>query len=341
MAASEVNVLLAAIRTTIDDTLTGVVPLGAPVAMVGYPNHANVGDAAIWAGETVWLRRHGHAVRYACDLHGYSKSTLARGIGPNGTILLHGGGNLGDVWPQHQELREQVVGDFPDHRIVSFPQTMQFSDEAALDRARRCFNSHPNITLLLRDERSLERARDAFTGDSRLCPDLAFELGPFARLGSPDVARLWLARTDTERTADRLVPGEEQDDLVADWLADAHLAERPRARALKRRAEAKARHRIREPFAAFPLLQVRLCDAVAEARVRYGRRLLSRGKVVITDRLHAHIFCVLGDIPHVLVDTGYGKLATFHAAWTSGLSFVRVANGSAAAVEAAGDLNGR
>jgi pyruvyl transferase EpsO len=340
MAAAEVNALLESIRATLDATLTSAVPSGAPVGIVGFPNHDNVGDAAIWAGETAWLRRHGHAVRYACDLHGYSKDLLQRAIGDDGIILLHGGGNLGDVWPQHQELRERVVWDFPDHRIVSFPQTMQFSDQAALDRARECFNGHPRMAFLLRDERSLQRARAAFTGTSELCPDLAFELGPFSRLQSPDVQRLWLARTDTERAGARLIPEVERDDVLADWLSHAHVADRPRVRALKLRVEEKGRRHVRQPPSFLPSIHARLCDALAHARIRYGRRLLSRGDVVITDRLHAHILCVLSDIPHVLVDTGYGKIATFHSAWTSGLSFVRVADGNVSAMEAAAQLAG-
>jgi exopolysaccharide biosynthesis predicted pyruvyltransferase EpsI len=315
-----------------------LVPKGPPIGIVGFPNHPNVGDAAIWAGETTWLRRHGHTVSYACDLHGYAKTSLASAIGSDGTILFHGGGNFGDVWPDHQLLRERVVGDFPTHRIVSLPQTMQFSTDAALERARTRFNGHPNINFLLRDRRSLERAQEAFTGPSQLCPDLAFALGPFNRIQTPDVPRLWLSRTDTERTASRLTPPPAGNDLLADWLSDDHVTDRPRAKALKRRAEAKGRQLIRGPAPVFPGLQARVCDALAHGRVHYGRRLLSRGEVVITDRLHAHILCVLSDIPHVIVETGYGKIRDFHATWTSELTFVRVADDSASAIDSAEQL---
>ena len=318
--------------------LAPLVPKGSPVAIVGFPNHPNVGDAAIWAGETAWLRRHGHTVSYACDLHGYSKASLASAIGTEGTILFHGGGNFGDVWPDHQLLRERVVGDFPTHRIVSLAQTMQFVDDFALERARKRFNGHPNITFLLRDRRSLQSSTEAFTGPSRLCPDLAFALGPFDRIRPPDVTRLWLSRTDSERRASRLTPPPDGNDLLADWLSDDHVTGRPRARALKRRAEAKGRAIIREPASTLPGLQARICDALASGRVHYGRRLLSRGEVVITDRLHAHILCVLSGIPHVIVETGYGKIREFHSTWTGELTFVRVAEDSVSALRSARQL---
>lgn len=338
MSRAEVTSLLASIRTALDTVLAPLVPKGPPVAMVGFPNHPNVGDAAIWAGETTWLRRQGHTVSYACDLHGYTRASLAGAIGAEGTILLHGGGNFGDVWPDHQVLRERVVGDFPTHRIVSLPQTMQFSDDAALERARARFNGHPNINFLLRDRGSLQNAKEAFTGPSQLCPDLAFALGPFIRVQTPDVPRLWLSRTDSERRAKRLTPPTAKDDFLADWLSDDHVSERPRAKALKRRAEAKGREIVRRPASTLPALRARICDVLASGRVQYGRRLLSRGEVVITDRLHAHILCVLSDIPHVIVETGYGKIRDFHATWTSELTFVHVAEDSISALHTAGQL---
>ncbi len=42
----------------------------------------------------------------------------------------------------------------------------------------------------------------------------------------------------------------------------------------------------------------------------------SRGRVVVTDRLHGHIFCILMGIPHVILDNSYGKLMSFHQTYT-------------------------
>jgi pyruvyl transferase EpsO len=327
----------------IDAVLGPLVDTGSPVALVGFPNHPNVGDAAIWAGEVAWLRRRGADIAYACDRDGYSRRALARAVGDDGTILLHGGGNFGDIWPPHELLRERVVSDFPDHRIVSLPQTMRFEDPAALERARRCFDAHPWLWLLLRDGRSLRLAEEAFESRSALCADLAFALGPLGRDGAPVAARLWLSRTDRERTTTRLEPpagaGSARGDLV-DWLDDAHVPQRPRARRLRRTLLRYGRGIARRPPPAPALYRAhaRVCDALAAERVAYGRRLLSRGEVVITDRLHAHILSVLLGIPHVLVDTGYGKLRTFHETWTAEVPFVRTATDATSALAVADEL---
>jgi exopolysaccharide biosynthesis predicted pyruvyltransferase EpsI len=324
----------------IDAVLGPLVDAAAPVAIVGFPNHPNVGDGAIWAGEVAWLRRRGVDVAYACDLDGYDAGALVRAIGADGTVLLHGGGNFGDVWPAHQLLRERVVGDFPDHRIVSLPQTLRFDDPAALERARRRFDAHERLTLLFRDERSLALAQEAFAVPTALCVDLALGLGALERPTPPSCARLWLSRTDAERSTPRLVPPGTGDDVLVDWLDDTAVPMRPRVRSLRRAAARAGRAIARRPPPAAGLSRahVRVCDALAADRVTYGTALLSRGEVVVTDRLHAHILSVLLGIPHVLVDTGYGKLRTFHDAWTADVAFVRTAEDAASALAAAQEL---
>jgi pyruvyl transferase EpsO len=38
--------------------------------------------------------------------------------------------------------------------------------------------------------------------------------------------------------------------------------------------------------------------------------------MVVTNRLHGHILCVLLGIPHFVSDNSYGKLSAFHGDWT-------------------------
>jgi pyruvyl transferase EpsO len=47
-----------------------------------------------------------------------------------------------------------------------------------------------------------------------------------------------------------------------------------------------------------------------------GCRTLAAGRVVVTDRLHAHLLSLLLGIPHGVLDNSYGKLFRFLDAWT-------------------------
>lgn len=50
-------------------------------------------------------------------------------------ILLTGGGSLGDIWFRHQEFRQRVLSDFPNHRMIQLSQAIFFRNERmALER---------------------------------------------------------------------------------------------------------------------------------------------------------------------------------------------------------------
>jgi exopolysaccharide biosynthesis predicted pyruvyltransferase EpsI len=308
--------LVSALNERIGEALDPLIPAGAPVALVGFPNHPNVGDSAIWLGERAWLKRRRADVRYACDdVSSYSGRDLARCLGPDGIVLLHGGGNFGDVWPEHQAFRERVISDHRARPIVQLPQSLQFSEGANLRAARRAVRPARNLVVLCRDRPSLETAAE-LGAEARLCPDLAFSLGHLDERSRPTRDLVWLGRTDTER---RRAAEAEVDVETVDWLDEAGspraVVTYDRLRSLSLRY---GRFRARRPRAS--ALDRRLLplayDGLARRRLRYGLGLLSQGRIVVTDRLHGHILSLLLGKRHVLFDSGYGKLTRFHELWS-------------------------
>ena len=70
-------------------------------------------------------------------------------------------------------------------------------------------------------------------------------------------------------------------------------------------------------------------------RLLHAFRFLSRGRVVVTDRLHGHILSVLLNKPNVILDNSYQKLSTYHAAWTPSVTNVQSATNVTEAIEKA------
>ena len=66
-----------------------------------------------------------------------------------------------------------------------------------------------------------------------------------------------------------------------------------------------------------------------------GVKFLSRGKVIISDRLHAHILSVLMEKPNVILDNTYKKVTSFHSTWTPSVDNVLVASNVTDAIEKA------
>ena len=203
---------------------------GPPYALVDYPDHPNVGDSAIWLGEIALLDAIGAgAPAYMARWDDFDEAAF-RAACPTGPILIHGGGNLGDIWPHHQRFREYLIERFPDRRIVQLPQSIHFRDPANRDHFAALVGRHPDFHLHVRDNASLNLARRHFDCPSTLAPDSAFGLGSIKRPLAADCRVLMLLRSDAERAARDDAPLLASSGAVAlDWLEDPRLTDRTSA----------------------------------------------------------------------------------------------------------------
>lgn len=286
--------------------LSGLEPLlsSAPrAALLDFPEYGNVGDSAIWLGALRVLRDCGIRVVYVAGISTYDPVILRRRLGRDGVVLLSGGGNFGDLWPVVQRFRERVLDECRDLPIIQLPQSLHFQEPQNLERCQAVLNRHERLTLLLRDERSLRLAQENFSAPARLCPDLAFALGPLPPPVEPDRDIVFLSRRDREAPGLAGPDGVERVDWVddpPDWAAVAGRSVRRLSRAF--------------PIAGGPA-DLWWMRARAASRLRRGCRILSGGRVVVTNRLHGQIMCVLLGQLHFVSDTAQGKLGAFHDTW--------------------------
>ncbi len=324
------------LRDRLDSTLRELIAPASRVALVDWPAYPNIGDHLIFLGSLQALRRIGVEVVYTADVDGYDAAGLEAAIGRDGTILLAGGGNFGDRYPIVQGIRERVIADFPEATIVGLPQTLDFSDPAALRRAAEIVDRHPSLRLLWRDEVSVAAAREAFAGtSSELAPDCAFGLDDLSVGQERAVApQVWLSRDDEERSLDRLLPPAGQASVLADWRFLPTAYERSPVGRIRRKAIHGSRAAARNPRLTptlGPWMRA-VHESISRRRLGAGVRMLNLGEVLVTDRLHAHVLAFLLGKPQVVVDTGYGKITWFIDAWTAGApDFVRVQSATEAA----------
>jgi pyruvyl transferase EpsO len=305
--------LVTALRERIIGTLRPLLGRARSVALIGYPNHANVGDSAIWLGTLAYLRLDGFTITYTCDVDSYSKATLARRL-DGGAILISGGGDLGDVWEAPQALRERVISDFPNTPIIQLPQSIYFQDLRALSRARQIFDAHKGLTLLLRDRQSVSYANREFSTPCHLCPDMAFCLGPNEHPGVATRGILWLSQPSQETMHSVPVATDiERVDWATESVSAVGLTVRL-DRALMRRTRV---------LHAFDRTRSLAWERLARQRFDRGCGLLASARSVVTDRLHGHILSVLLGIPHLLLDSRTGKVRGFYDTWTHSLPLAR------------------
>lgn len=312
-------------RTTA--TLRRALPPAQTVAVMDFPAHRNFGDSLIYLGQQKYLQRLGFKVAFVGDVHRYSAGLLRRRH-PSGPIFLHGGGSLGDRYPETQGYREQIIGDFPDRTIVQLPQSMDFTGGDATARARKVFAGHPKLLLLLRDHVSLEKARQAFPDTTtEFCPDLALGNGWLPTPAPVTRDLTMLLRGDSEQAR--------ADDLCLDDLTSISLDwQHDRIGRIVWSALGVPRAAVRRLPAIRPhgqKLVESTYEIMARLNVRQGRALLRSGRIVLTDRLHAAVLGALMGKPVVVLDNSYGKIAPIYADYLHTLPAVHFARDAAEA----------
>jgi len=286
---------------------------GERVALLDFPNHNNVGDNAIWLGEKAALNKIGVEIIYQCDLYSYSERALRKRIGNDGIVLLHGGGNLGSVWPEHQKFREKMIESLDDLKIIQLPQSVYFNNELGRQHFGEIARRHPSLFFLVRDKVSF-KILDELNLNVALCPDMALALGPLATIGAPKVDAVWLSRTDHE-SAGHSIESTNLNIEKLDWLMGEpgryYSKFSPKITVRIRRLVQKILRSSSYMRDNFWKLNANFFDRLAQRRLNRGIRILSRGKIIISDRLHGHIISTLLGKPQVLFDNHYKKVGNY------------------------------
>ena len=178
------------------------------------PTHGNLGDQAIVLGEYFIMQScfpNHKIIEIPYDYMVGNLGKIFSGLGyqkyirPHDDIVLHGGGNMGNIWLNEEIARRAVIEKFPNNRIVSFPQSVHFTDDAEGQKqaaiSSKIYNAHKDLHLMLRDEHSFEVANKLFpNAKTYLLPDIVTAL--FGQFDKADVQRsgiLFALRKDKEK----------------------------------------------------------------------------------------------------------------------------------------------
>jgi len=298
---------LAELKAQNDKALNEVFTGVREVAFLGFPAHENVGDSMIALGAFDYFASHDIALRYLGAGMSANLEWLREWSSRPGTAVVHiGGGNFGTLWPREHDFRLATIAALPDARIIQLPQSLYFSDERSAEATHATLSRHSNYSLLVRDRQSLSLAV-TFGIPGMLAPDMAFRL-PMLKRHESEVDVLVLARGDREAKGQQLDGIERFNVRVTDWVRS-HRPERVLNRLVSNLDGRRA-------------TTAKLAAILAQHRLRRGNRVLSAGKVVVSDRLHVHILCLLLGIPHALADSIDGKVFALHEAWTASMDGV-------------------
>ncbi|WP_042721091.1 polysaccharide pyruvyl transferase family protein, partial [Flavobacterium sp. B17] len=142
--------------------------------LLDIPNHRNIGDSLIWKGELEFFKTLGHKCIGQYNRYTFKKSDIKS---EKTIILLHGGGNFGDIYESSQSFKKYIIESFPNNRIIVLPQTVHYNSEANLKRDFTIFNRHRDLYIFVRDLISYDIIKENFDVEKlKLAPDMAFFL---------------------------------------------------------------------------------------------------------------------------------------------------------------------
>lgn len=302
-----------------------VMPATRPVVYLDYPVHDNVGDLLIHLGADAFLEDYGYTVLGRFSIHDFCRiertaepivafkpsirdldTLIAR---EECCLALHGGGNLGDLWPHFQLFREMLIDRYRDVPIVILPQSVHFADAGKRGRAATIFGRHAMLFTFVRDTESLRFIRDDCGGAGEIMPDMAHQLwrrDPFHPPDAHEVSgTLVQRRRDKERRSEIGTPAG-----AFDWHD------------LKGRSDTLILRSLRKLQTIDNPLRHRLPNY--ELWRRYRDRLIKRAverfrayERIDTDRLHGLILGALLRREVQFRDGTYGKLHRYARLWLS------------------------
>jgi pyruvyl transferase EpsO len=289
------------------DEIVLFIPKNKPIYYIDIPVHFNIGDLLINRGADFFFKRYNYKVVARASLFDYQAAL--KDIPDDATIVLHGGGNFGDIWPHHEKVRQAVLKKFTKNKIVLMPQSIHFHDPANIRVLKRAYREHPDITLLLRDKISLDIALEHFSEKSYLMPDIAHQLWPEDALllrhikGQGD---LYLAREDRE--ANNAFKDSLSSRKTVDWDSIPNFMEKTVLAAIRMAM-------MGNPSRSLQALLIKRWLPLRDRLIARAAHFMAAYDHIITDRLHAMLLGLMLDKRVTMLDNSYGKLGRYADAW--------------------------
>ena len=268
--------------------------------------YQNLGDMAITYAQKEFLQNLYPNRKIICvastQTYGALKTIKSR-VGKNDVITLIGGGNMDDKYQSLEDARLFIVKHFSKNKIISFPQTVCFSDtkkgKKSLKRSKRIYSKHKDLTMFMRENNAYLRAKKYFPEvNIRLCPDIVLSLNET----TPKTDRtniLCCLRNDKEQNISK----DARENLI-EYVTKNY-----------------------ENVLCKDTVDVDLenCQIdTYEKTLKDFWAMLRSCKLVVTDRLHCMVFCAITETPCIVMDNTNKKISGVYNQWLSSAKWIKM-----------------
>lgn len=279
---------------------------GKIAVIVATPEHGNLGDQAIVKAEKRVLVLNGFNEQAIVEIRNsdylrFGEKLITK-IKTGDLIVIDGGGNLGSLWKNEDDKITKIVSEYPNNKIIVFPQTVFYDDGIAskkrLSKNYEVYKKNKNLLVCLRDKNSYDFFQKNFDGiNCVLVPDVVLSLDnlnyDFVRKGA-----LVCLRDDIEKTLDENA----KQDIKS---------------ILKKKG-----YEIKETST---LVDYPVVIGNREEELNKKWSEFASSEIVITDRLHAMVFSAITSTPCVALDNKSNKVSGCYE-WIKENGYVKCVN---------------
>lgn len=267
------------------------------IFVFGVSSQVNYGDLAISLAQQEFIERNFNNYNYIEILDYQTKSAvniIKNIIDPQDIVMVSGGGNFGNLYNFSENNRKIVVETFKNNKIISFPQSMYYTEDKAgkdqLEKDIEFYEAYPNFVLTARESLSYKKMKENFYNRVLFCPDIVLSL-EIPEFKAKRDGILAIMRDDKER-----------------------LNQNSKKELLNKMAEI---HKIK--FSDNNIPSPKIIKKEKRKKVVLERlKVVESNEVVITDRLHGMLFSFITNTPCIVFNNANSKVKYSYLNWLRG-----------------------
>lgn len=267
-------------------------------------DYGNLGDVAITYAQTKYLKNlfpEAEIIDFPISETFNDMKSLKKIINKNDIITIVGGGNTGDMYDDIEYCRQFIIRQFPENKIISFPQTIDFSNtefgKKSILKAKKIYNNHKSLILAAREKKSFEKYKKTFENNKIIfTPDIVLSLNKENPKYEREDITLCL-RSDGEKKINK-----SKEKILIESL--------------------KGKYKIKYNDTHIDKNKM----TVKEREIELEKIWVSfkKSKLVITDRLHGMIFCAITKTPCIALDNSNKKISGVYNAWLKEIEHIKM-----------------
>lgn len=268
-------------------------------------DYGNLGDVAITHATTAFMKENfpeAEIIDFPISETFSEMKALKSVIEDHDIITIVGGGNMGDLYDDIEYCRQFIIEQFPNNHLISFPQTIDFSNTKYGEKAKRklidTYNNHNHIIVGARESNTYnELTRILESAKVVLTPDIVLSLNE----SDNSLERHGITicfRADEEQAADNTEKVRLMNEVQKKYdvvFEDTHIDKD----------------------------NMSLEERTYELEKKWDS--FKKSKLIITDRLHGMIFAAITGTPCIAFDNSNNKVSGVYNLWLKELPYIQMA----------------